>query len=838
MNLCATLGTLLLGVLSWNPTDISQFWVEPDKPAAFDFELRQDGVSDVKSDSDKTKFVVKTTDGELLKEGEGLVADNRLHIETVLPQGFFELELPDNNQAFGVASQPAFCPEDALLASEAKKRDDLRPRDDFFAIDSASTWLVRDDDVREALIRNARRIGIATYRERLSWTRIEPQKGAFNYEGDNNCETVRKAAKKYDMPILELFHNAPDWTGYVGKFPADLMKTADSWGKIGKRWNPAWNSFEVWNEPDISFSGNMPADQYVPVLKTVAQEFSRQGVKTPIVGGIIAVYRSDYMDSLADNGALDACDIFSFHTYCRAPEMAAVCMRYHEWTVKNNAEWKPLWITECGRPWKKGTDRPNREADLLSAIDIVEKGVVAKAIGCDAYFPFVYVYYEENDNNFGMSDRNNAPLRSIAGYARMIYLLSGKDCVGSWDIAGPESSWLFVDSKTGEQTAVLYSSQREPGRTLQLPCVPAFVERVTGERVAVTETQTVDFTDGLLFVGLPKDADLNLRSPSEVDNARNTRLEARKTHGAAPRQNFETVLRFDFDSDVVTASNDGYALVDANAVGEFHGVLSIFNFSDEEKTLPLTAEAVIVKDDGTRESIDLFTELPESVTVAARGVATAPFALDLSKVSPSYSPILTFKGGEDGVLSFRFSRGYTGENFAEFAELLVPVDLSNTSSWIKGCSAGGQIDYISGLQKDDSKGWGFKVKFEGDGDRWAYPRFNLPVADGVLKTPSGESVKMNEFKGVAFRVKATSNAQGGVVRLFTYSEKGNYYFTGGELAPADGKERFVAIPFRSLDAYGGTPDVFSADKILAISVGLNSVGDEATVEVGDLYFFK
>ena len=287
--------------------------------------------------------------------------------------------------------------------------------------------------------------------------------------------------------LSELFHNAPDWTGRIGTYPEDLMKRR-SVSKIGERWNRYWHSIEVWNEPDIHFSGDMPADQYAPVLKTVAQEFQRKGIKTPIVGGVIAVFRDEFMDCLADNDGIAACDVFSFHTYCRAPEMEAVCLRYHNWLVKNNAAWKPVWITECGRPWKKGTARPDREADLESAIDIVQKGVVTKAIGYDSYFPFVYVYYEENENNFGMCDRNSAPLRSIAGYARMIYLLSGKECVGSWKVDEVESSWLFKDPETGEQVAVLYTSQRDAARSVRLPCNPEFVERITGERRGLATT--------------------------------------------------------------------------------------------------------------------------------------------------------------------------------------------------------------------------------------------------------------------------------------------------------------------------------------------------------------
>ncbi|MBQ4195846.1 MAG: leucine-rich repeat domain-containing protein, partial [Thermoguttaceae bacterium] len=335
---------------------------------------------------------------------------------------------------------------------------------------------------------------------------------------------------------------------------------------------------------DISFSGNLPGDQYVPVLKTVAQEFKRRNISTPIVGGLIASFDDGFMNCICDNGVLDACDIFSFHTYCRAPQMEDVSMRYLKWLERNHAEWKPVWITECGRPWSKGTSRPNREADLESAIDIVQKGVAAKAMGIDAYFPFVYVFYEENDNNFGMSDRNNAPLRSIAGYARSIYLLSGSRCVGSWDVEGAERSYLFVDNDTKEQVAVLYASSRQNGRTVQLPATPSFVERVTGERLTVSPDNVVDFSDGFLFVSYPSDAELVLKESAEVDAARRLRLAANIKHGPDPRRNFSTAVRFDYDPEILTANRAGYLIKDSNAE-RLEGRISVYNFDATAKTL-------------------------------------------------------------------------------------------------------------------------------------------------------------------------------------------------------------------------------------------------------------
>ena len=838
MTITSIIAALTTTLAAWTPVNSTQFWVTPEKSETIRFESAD--VGETKS----TPFVLRTTDGDVLKEDVASLDGNSLEITITLPQGYFELELPETSQTFGVVSQPAFLQDDEKGTSE---EDESRQIDPFFAIDAASTWLVRKDgDVREDLIRNARRMGIATYRERVSWARIEPKEGEINLEADNSSDSLRKIAKKNGMPVLELFHNAPDWTGKIGTYPVDLVKTAKSWGKIAKSWEPYWGAIEVWNEPDISFSGNLPADQYVPILKTIGYEFDRLGVKTPIVGGVIAAFQDDFMNSLADNGALNLCDIFSFHTYCRAFEMEGVSLRYLHWLEKNDSQKKPVWITECGRPWRKGTDRPNREADLLSGIDIVQKGVVAKALGVDAYFPFVYVFYEENDNNFGMCDRNNAPLRASAAYARSIYWLNRKECVGQWRLNAPEPerSYVFVNKQTNACVVVAYARDMRKGRTLQLPLRPLRVERATGESVAVDENNVVDFSDGFLFIELPKDADLSLKEPDAVDEARKTRADAKAKAPDSPRANASTVLRFDFDKETTTATADGYRINDPETE-TFTGTISVFNLAEKDVELPIQAKVLPGDAEREDETIDAISISQSRLSIKARGVAQLQFKIDATKISPFSGARVVFTAGDEGYLSFFVSQGVTAANFLKFAREICAFDLNDPSAWNRSASTNGTLDFIDGLDKrQGGKGWGFNVKFSDENDRWAYPVRALKFQEGTrklsLRDVKGTIVErdLSEFKGVAFRVKGSVKSESASLRFFTYSDKGPYYYTSAPFAPADGQERFVFIPFRSLNAYGGVPDSFDPNRINAISIGCNSKSSEVDVQVGDFYFFK
>ena len=864
MALWGLLSAVVVGVATWTPINVTQFWVEPNEPAVFKFESESDALSGA--------FVVKTTDGEIFCEGKGTRDGKTLTVEATLPQGFWEIEFPETGQSFGVASIPPFWadptkPENRKAGQAAGSgQNGERIRDPFFGIDAATTWLVGSDAARDDLLFNARRMGIATYRERLSWSRLEGTEGEIDFDADRRADFVRQAAKKYDVPVLELIHDAPGWAGRVGAvYPNDLTKTADSWARIAERWAPTWNSIEVWNEPDIHFGGNLPADQYVPILKAVAQEYGRRGVETPVVGGVIAAFRDAWMDSAAENGMLDACDVFSFHSYSRAPEMVGVCLRYQRWLDKFGASGKPTWITECGRPWKRGTDRPNREADLESAIDVAQKGVVCKAFGFEAYFPFVYPFYEENDNNFGMSDRSNAPLRSIVGYAQSIRLLAGKDCVGEWALDGENAevgrsgeglaavrrSFVFADPTTGERVAVFYSPTRVPGRTVKMAPTPTFVERITGEAVAANADGAFDFADGFLFVGLPMDANVVLKPASEIDKARERRFAARKLDdGAQKRRDVSTVVRFDFDEKIVAPDNAGYKILDPNAK-TFSGALTVFNFENETRTLPVRIELFA---DGKPLPATL-VEAPETVEIPARGRASVPFVLNAEKISPFVPLTVEARVGDDGFLSFDLTRAVSRENFVAFTEVATPLDLGELERWTPSAGAAGKTTFKKADALSPGFRWGFDVEF-GEGDRWVYPHFALPLepnstrlisTSATVERQNSETgrfastagLDLREYAGVAFRAKASNEDPNAQIRFFAYDEKGSpFYYTGVGIVPADGREHFVAIPFASLTAYGGTPDPFDPARIRAISVGANTKAEKMTLEVGEFYFFK
>ena len=184
----------------------------------------------------------------------------------------------------------------------------------------------------------------------------------------------------------------------------------------------------------------------------------------------MAHHNRPFLDNAANCGLLDSVDVFSFHTYGRAPEMQGLVDNYRAWLKAHDREAMPLWITECGRPWPKGPDRPPAEPDMISALDITMKAIEARCCGIERYFAFVYPFYEEQQQNFGMMGRLGTPLRSMAAYVRAASLLAGKTYLGDLvcDDASIQRARVFGDSR--ETVAVLYTGQPAAGASRGLAC--------------------------------------------------------------------------------------------------------------------------------------------------------------------------------------------------------------------------------------------------------------------------------------------------------------------------------------------------------------------------------
>ena len=784
------------------PVRPETFFIEPDEPA----ELRW-RVESGRLEGPVEAVVRDYQDRPVATLPAKVTLEGALELTVKLPVGFYEVDVAAAGQRFGVVSLPAYQGE----------------RDPFFSIDAAMSWLVRDDEIRPSLIRVLRRCGVAMSRERLNWGQISPARGKWDWESPRHYETLRKTYADHGVDLLEMFHSTTRWAGSVGKYPDDLPGTARAWAEIGRRWRSTWDAMEVWNEPDISFGGKLPADQYACLVKTFAYTFDREGLDVPLVGGVFAHHNRPFLDNAARNGLLDCVDVVSFHTYGRASAMEALIERYHLWLAAHDRQMTPLWITECGRPWKQGPDRPPADQDAESALDITMKAVESRACGIARYFAFVYPFYEERGNNFGMMGRQATPLRSMAAYARLTRLLAHKRYLGDLrpgsDGATGRLARVFGDDR--ETVAVLYTGQADPEAKWELGLAIERAEGIDGRVLEVADDGPVPVPDGLVYVWL---------DPKKLGDRLQTDTSAARLSGigpkAPPRPNPPSpiVLRYQFSADAVEARSEGYR-VKATPPGAVSFVVRVFNLAEEPRELTLDARL----DDGGGHGAASGGIPPEGrvVRVPGEGFLDVEWEIDLGAAfaASGRAAVEVVAGDQASGRGASLAVDLSGE--ATLQQVLnryrrresLPID--DLSAWRANVVGHGEMT----IDATPEAAWRLAARF-GEGDRWVYPHFTLP--DGV---------DVSRFSAIAVRARSREAA---TVRVFLWEgDQSVGYMTAGSVIPADGKWHAGVIRFDDLVLCNATsPDAnrrLDLDEVGRISIGFNTEADENTLDVSDVY---
>jgi hypothetical protein len=628
---------------------------------------------------------------------------NTISVTVKLPRGFWELEL--GTQRFGIVSLPAFS----------------RNPDKFFAIDASLSWLVEDDPLRAGLVKAAQRSGIAMARERLSWREIEAASGQFDWETRRRYDAVRKCWQEHGIEVLEVCHDAPRWMEKAEKYPGDLIKTMHSWDTIAKHWRLAWGAMEIWNEPDIGFGGDLPADQYVSMARAIAYRLKQSESQTPLIGGVMLLFNLPWFQNAAANGLLHDLDGFSFHFYNHAPELENRIREFRKGLADAGYESMPLWLTECGRPWKRGAERPPADQDLASAVDITMKGVEARACGIARYFPFVYPYYEEMDSNYGMTDKLGTPCRSFAAYAQLIHVLSGTEYAGDLNIDDPAvlRARAFKPSaphsgkdNRNELIAVLYTGTLTAPQTLKIPAGKIKkVESVLGEPLKLSAAGELRIQSNSLYYVWLDGASLNGRL--NTGTGAMTLLQAARK----PQPDKDTippvVVRFQYDKEQVSLFWTMY-YVPHIAENPLPLTFRVFNMAEEEETYKLRFE------------IDGITDSLTGIVVAGQGYTDVrwkmPLTHDIRFVNDGLQILrVTVNGDHKRPLVLNFLRGVTWDDLVSTTSNVREFSTLDLSRWHKNTPETDTVEI-----ETDGNLLRATATFDPKGDRRFRPRFRLP----------------------------------------------------------------------------------------------------------------
>ena len=523
--------------------------------------------------------------------------------------------------------------------------------DEFFAVDSSFSWghPLLDEGVIRSYCRILKKNGILWNRDRLSWSNIQPDEGEFLYRG--NFALYRKIATEEGILTLDTFHDAPAWSkenldpGKYGPnpFPNHLKKAGESWVEIIRHYHDTLKALEVWNEPDLGFGSYRPAEGVSSFTKAVSFAARQAGLDTRIIGGVFAYPwpGTAFQDAYIANGLLDTCDVMSYHSYAgiEAMEPTLAELRERELALRHPRAGIPIWITECGIPWKSSSgERAVLQEDVISAAGIVGKALELKALGAERYFAFEYKFYPEGAKNFGMMDANCTPMRSMASYAFAARFFAGTEYVG--DLRGAKTKRARIFRRGDDALIFLW----QPDGKFTLPAgVGGDVFAIDGRPLG-RKSGTFKAYGQIAYVKLPM-RELHGRIERDTPAMKYLNLARDFAAHAGPRKVAPVVFRAKLDVSDMTFNAFGY---NVRNFRDTRFDVELQNCSDETQIV----RPVLVVPAG----VTILQDVPEELSLPPAGRKTIVFRVAMDpEVDPGKFRLIRVTDGNGKALPLAFS---------------------------------------------------------------------------------------------------------------------------------------------------------------------------------------
>lgn len=685
-----------------------KFFVEPNRSSEFEFKVK------TLAEKSEIKCQIQDYSGNPVGQKKVCIIENgKIKITGTFSPGYYEICFPDLDLKFGIC---------ALSAYKGIK-------DPFYAIEGliGSRSNAYQNSITDVLVR----YGIYANREWCHFQSIEPERGHYREATDqfyhlSGAKGMRSIFCINDFP--DRFEPmSVDSRGKV--FPTDLEGLPDDLRNIIQRRQNGIDAFHLFNEYDPK---KIPSSVWMPGIKAAGwavRDLPLNFVSAPFALGEPSEF--PLKDNI-DNHLLDFIDVFAFHSY-RAPEtMIDHIAAFREFMKNHPKAGLPLWITECGKPWHRGLPpelvkqvyggpmgklHPNQNEDALSALWITMKGIEAKAGGVQRYFPFTLPFFQENNNNFGMMDYHNTPLRSMTAYCHSIHELGGKSYIGDIKMAQKEAVRfrLFADSK--KRTAVLYTGTLEK-RMVDLGDLPILTGRtIDGKDLMPLKKNVYQIENGLAYF----DLDSDFKVDSFLDRETKAMKLLRQAESYQPVKRVCSPVVYSYKIDKNTSFNNSQFYWESDIF-----TTRVYNFSEEKQIIAprllLPEEAKILKSPDQKQ-----------LTLLPGGKADLQWTVDLSAI----------KNG-----SFRVG---IADSFFPFAGFTLPFldkrkiitrtfDFTNPKRWKNNTSGKSTFEY-------DEKEKALKVttEFKPGSDpfkHWVFPEFVLDQKKEKLDSALGISFEM------------------------------------------------------------------------------------------------
>ncbi len=463
-------------------------------------------------------------------------------------------------------------------------------------------------DAYRLVARLMRLAGVEATRDRLHWTRTEPERGAFEW---GRYAVAAGVLREYGIPDSGCYHDAPAWTGRKASLPTDLAAVHAFSRRAAADFGEAMDSWEFWNEPD--HAAPEPVWEVAAALKAAALGFRDGRPEAVVAGPALVTATSVYGRALYESEIAKYVDVHNFHCYEELVKHPALPEVWRRFQAECGLDGMAMRITECNEPFTaRKPEEPDegdpegrtrvfsREQERVQA-EILPKVMLShRFCGVERAYWFIVPPFNPPGTDWGMMRRDGTVRPAYAAFSTMTAVLSQQEMVGEADLGRGFKGYVFR-AGDGRQTLAFWSeAESDAGRvtpencdlldrTLRLPapdgdypvvslCGAKTTAHTVGGILALEATRYPAYVGGL--------DDVPVKRPASTPGTP-------RRYASAPDEDLSVVVRAELDPrDYRLAENKTTAEMDGDTL---RVRLHVWNLSDVPKRCRLSLEGGAMK---------------------------------------------------------------------------------------------------------------------------------------------------------------------------------------------------------------------------------------------------
>lgn len=371
-----------------------------------------------------------------------------------------------------------------------------RPLEKFSRF-SMGTHLMFNNQTDRQEIEFLNKIGVFRNREEIYWETVE-HNGVWNFEKPDMFMNILKENEMDTVIILDYSNQKYVITDKFGNAAgsktaprtAEEMEAFTRYVKQVLERYPQIKSVEMWNEPNWGFWQPEPdAIDYSAMVKAVSS--AAREVRDDIYvmcGSLVYSGHKEFLNEMIEEGVLDYVDGISTHPYSfpyGSDSVLANKLKDIDGIISKNGGFKEHIVTEIGLPTStgvRGATEERQASEIVKSFAYDDDGGVASTNWYN--FRNKGENAEEEEDNYGIINRDRSPKKALIALANLTNKLNGSVYFGSVELEPDLNAYLYLQN--GGIIAIVWS--KNGTKTVSLGC--SYAEDIYGnktEKIVSTE---------------------------------------------------------------------------------------------------------------------------------------------------------------------------------------------------------------------------------------------------------------------------------------------------------------------------------------------------------------